>query len=272
MNIKKSIERFTSKTETNNSIALSDVGNKRKINEDNLLIDEKNGLYIVADGLGGHKSGEVASQLAVEKINSYISQFSDNIIPSPGAIKKVLYDAIEDANTQINNQNIAQGYTDGQGMGTTITGFWLPPSAQKEEQKMYAFNVGDSRCYSFYQQVLTQLSTDHSHYQLWEEIGRVKDAPTKNIIYKAIGPWKKVVADQYTHIIRENELILLCSDGLSDMLADDEICAILNDNESQSLRQIAQELVSMANKSGGKDNVTVLLFKPYSKKSVRINF
>lgn len=147
-------------------------------------------------------------------------------------------------------------------MGTTISGFWAPCFDHKTNNKIYGFNLGDSRCYSFYQGKLHQLSIDHSHYQLWIETGKIDKQPKKNIIYKAMGPWGKVVVDQFTHHLRENELLLLCSDGLSDMLADNEICAILSRNQNKSIRAAAHNLIAMANNKGGKDNISIILFKP----------
>ncbi|MCU7835140.1 MAG: protein phosphatase 2C domain-containing protein [gamma proteobacterium symbiont of Taylorina sp.] len=241
------------------SIAVSDVGRKRKLNEDCVLIDEHTGLSIVADGMGGHRAGEVASNLAIKTIAAYIKTHSNNAPLTPAAIEKILHDAIEEANYQINQKNTAQDIPEGQGMGTTITGFVKVHPGDKTEQQIVAFNVGDSRCYSFYQRELKQLSTDHSHYQLWKETGKVGEEPRKNIIYKAIGPWKKVVADLYTHHIRKSELLLLCSDGLSDMLSDNIICAILDKNNN-NLKQTANSLISAANDAGGKDNITVLLY------------
>jgi len=252
------------------SIGVSDVGKKRQLNEDSFLIDEDLGLYVVADGMGGHRSGEVASRLAIDVLFNYLQAHlannqSDgkNFIITADTLKQALGKAVEDSNHQVNQCNIKQQTAEGQGMGTTLTGFINTAPNKKKELQIYAFNVGDSRCYSFYQSRLTQLSTDHSHYQLWKETGHKAEEPTKNIIYKAIGPWKKVVADQYTHTVREDELILLCSDGLTDMLADDEICAILNKNKNNHLKETAQALIAMANRAGGRDNVTVLLFQPF---------
>ncbi len=242
------------------SITISDVGQKRKLNEDSVLIDKTLGFYIVADGMGGHKAGEVASKLAVRIMHQQIKKHEKFDTLSDKNITKILQDAIEATNHQINGQNLLQGISEGQGMGTTITGFWIPPCKQNTPQ-VYGFNLGDSRCYSFYQGHLHQISIDHSHYQLWLETGKPDKEPKKNIIYKAMGPWKKVVADQYTHKLRDNELLLLCSDGLSDMLADNEICAILNKSQNNSIKEIAQILVAMANRKGGKDNISIILYK-----------
>ena len=255
------------------SCGISDLGQKRKLNEDSYLIDEKLGLFIVADGMGGHRAGEVASNLAVKNIFSHIKtwlneqNYSDlDVKNNPKfinseTIRQVIQDAIEGANKKIHSNNLAQGISEGQGMGTTVTGFWIS-SIDENNKEIHTFNVGDSRCYSFYQAELTQLSTDHSHYQLWLDTGMEGEAPRHNIIYKAIGPWSKAVADQYSYTIHTNELFLLCSDGLHDMLSDQEIQDILQKNSQATLKQTTQALISAANNAGGKDNVTIILVKP----------
>ena len=258
MTLNKIINQFTKNPspQVKYAIAISDLGKKRQLNEDSILIDESLGFYIVADGMGGHKAGEIASHLAVKIMHQQIKKYENIPDLSAEKISSIIENAVTSTNQQINSQNIQQGVSEGQGMGTTITGFWAA------SQKIYAFNLGDSRCYSFYQGKLHQLSIDHSHYQLWLETGKVGKAPKKNIIYKAIGPWKKVVVDQFTHQLSKNEMILLCSDGLTDMLEDNKICAILTRNQHKNIRDCAQDLISMANMAGGKDNVSVILFKP----------
>lgn len=262
MRIKKIFNKLTTASASlnNYSYGISDPGQKRKLNEDSYLIDEKLGLFIVADGMGGHKAGEVASNLALKTISSQIKNSTS--LNSSEIIMQVIQDAIEEANKQIHSYNLAQGISAGQGMGTTITGFWICSVDENNNKEIHAFNVGDSRCYSFNQAELTQLSTDHSHYQLWLETGMEGKPPGHNIIYKAIGPWNKVVADQYNCTKHENELFLLCSDGLSDMLSDQEIEDILQKHSLSSLKQTTHALISAANNAGGKDNVTIILVKP----------
>ena len=262
MSIKKFFNKLTQTPASlnNYSYGISDPGQKRKLNEDSYLIDEKLGLFIVADGMGGHKAGEVASSLVLKSISSQIKNSAS--LNSSETIMQVLQDAIEQANKQIHSYNLAQGISAGQGMGTTVTGLWICSVAEHNNKEIHAFNVGDSRCYSFKQAELTQLSTDHSHYQLWLETGMEGKPPGHNIIYKAIGPWSKVVVDQYKHTLHENELFLLCSDGLHDMISDQEIEDILQKNTQASLKQTTQALISAANNAGGKDNVTIILVKP----------
>ncbi|WP_198265116.1 PP2C family protein-serine/threonine phosphatase [sulfur-oxidizing endosymbiont of Gigantopelta aegis] len=263
------------------SAGISDVGQRRDHNEDNFLIDEKLGLFIVADGMGGHEEGEVASKLAIETLFNHIKKLDDKLQQpslqekhksksSSEIIHQLLQDAIEDANNQTHCYNLAKGLAEGRGMGTTVTGFLIASMSSAlnhsatslTKKKLYAFNVGDSRTYCYNQGTLKQLSTDHSHYQLWVETGKDGDPPKHNIIYKAIGPWRRVVAEQHTVTIKENDIFLLCSDGLSDMLSDQEIRHCLHAQRKQSLKKMAQALVDAANNAGGKDNISVVLVKP----------
>lgn len=252
------------------SAGITDVGQRRDHNEDNYLIDEKLGLFIVADGMGGHEAGEVASKLAIETIfhhikkleNDYKQDSKNNQTTTTEIINNLLQDAIEDANNQTHCYNIAKGLSEGQGMGTTVTGCLISTRDGCKKKKLYSFNVGDSRTYCFKEGKLKQLSTDHSHYQLWLETGKEGPPPKHNIIYKAIGPWRRVVAEQHTFAIKTNALFLICSDGLSDMLSNKEIRHILHKNRKHSLKEMAQALVNAANEAGGKDNITVILVKP----------
>ncbi|MCW8930121.1 MAG: protein phosphatase 2C domain-containing protein [Gammaproteobacteria bacterium] len=252
------------------SSGISDVGQRRDHNEDNYLIDEKLGLFIVADGMGGHEAGEIASKLAVETIFNHIKKLNEtykqkslnNKTETTEIIHGLLQDAVEDANNQTHCYNLAKGLSEGKGMGTTVTGFLISSLDGSGIKKLYTFNVGDSRTYSFRQGELSQLSTDHSHYQLWIETGKDGPKPKHNIIYKAIGPWRRIVAEQHTIPISSGSLFLLCSDGLSDMLSDKEIRQVLHTNSDKSLNEMAQALIDAANQAGGKDNITVVLVKP----------
>ncbi len=245
------------------SAGISDVGRRRKLNEDNFLIDEKLGLFMVADGMGGHDAGEVASKLAIESIFNHLKKLvSEKKEPGPTHFSSVLQDAIEEANNQTHCYNIAKGQSEGRGMGTTVTGFWIDAYHKDSKKQLHAFNVGDSRTYRFADNTLQQLSTDHSHYQLWLDTGQEGEAPKHNIIYKAIGPWRRIVAEQQMIELHKRDLFLLCSDGLCDMLSDAEITDILKEHKSSSLNTTAQALVDNANQVGGKDNITVVLVKP----------
>jgi len=270
--LKKLFQKFTSKPDIVHcySAGISDVGRIRDHNEDNFLIDERLGLFIVADGMGGHEAGEVASKLVIEtlithlrEINSKYKKVIDNgITDMAGIVRSLLQDAIEDANNQSHCHNIAKGFPEGKGMGSTLTGLFINSLNKQDKKKIYLFNVGDSRVYSFKKGCLKQLTSDHSLYQLWLNNGKQGIAPKSNIIYKAIGPWKTTLADQRIIPVDHNELFLLCSDGLSDMLSDSQIETILKKNKNSTLKKMSQILVDSANRAGGSDNITVVLVKP----------
>lgn len=255
------------------SAGMSDTGLCRKSNEDSLLVDEKLRLFMVADGMGGHEDGEVASQLAIDIIASQIEQL--NLINGKHshrqkieAIPRLLQYAVEEANSLIHGDNVSRGLSEGRGMGTTISGLWIGPSANHYQSQLYTFNVGDSRIYNYTDGILKQLTTDHSHYQLWLDRGKEGTEPSHNSIYKAIGPWNRVIAEQNTYPITDNSLCLICSDGLSNMLDDMSIQKILhkhldNNQDTHNLLEImVKELVKAANDAGGRDNISVVLIRP----------
>jgi protein phosphatase len=249
------------------SAGMSDVGLARKRNEDNLFIDEKLRLFMVADGMGGHEDGEIASKLAIQTISRQVEQFNlangaHSYRQNTEAIPSLLQHAIEEANNLVHGNNIARGLSESRGMGTTVSGLWIGPSANDYQFHLYIFNVGDSRIYSYTDSILQQLSTDHSHYQLWLDRGKEGPEPGHNSIYKAIGPWQRVIAEQNTYPITNNTLYLLCSDGLSSMLDDMSIRTILYKHRHDSLETMTEQLVNAANNAGGKDNISVIIVRP----------
>jgi serine/threonine protein phosphatase PrpC len=267
---KEILEKLNYRANPSREFSLGDShpGQKRKLNEDNYLIDEKSGLFLVADGMGGHDAGEIASKLAVELIFNEIKKALDGgkltrtDRPLSESIYETVQDAIEEANNQIHCYNLAKGHPEGKGMGTTVSGFWIIPETREAARHIHSFNVGDSRLYSFYHGQLQQLTTDHSHYQLWLDTGKDGEAPKHNIIYKAIGPWRRVLAEQKEFPIRTGETFLLCSDGLSGMLNDNQLEKLLIKCQAMSLQKLLQVLIDAANRAGGKDNITAILVKP----------
>ncbi len=249
------------------SAGKTDVGLTRKRNEDSLLIDEKLRLFMIADGMGGHEDGDVASSCAVDIISRHIEQLNlangaHSHRRNAQTIAPFLQHAIEEANDLIHGDNVSRGLSEGKGMGTTVSGLWIGPTANDYQSQLYLFNVGDSRIYRFTEGILKQLSTDHSHYQLWLDRGKEGPEPRHNSIYKAIGPWQRVIAEQKNYSITENTLYLLCSDGLSNMLDDMSIQAILHKHRHASLQTMVEQLIHAANHSGGKDNITAILIRP----------
>jgi protein phosphatase len=251
------------------SIGMTDVGQYRTHNEDSYLTDEQLGLFIVADGMGGHEAGEIASKLTIDTIFKHINSLNKSYqktqlthTDNSKIINQLVQNAIEDANKQTHYYNATNGKKKGRGMGTTVTGFLTSALHIPGEKKLHTFNVGDSRIYCFAQNKLTQLTTDHSHYQLWLDTGKEGPAPRHSVIYKAIGPWDQISVEQHIYSLKGNELFLLCSDGLSDMLPNQQIQYILYQHKNNSLKQTAQALIHAANTAGGKDNITVVLVKP----------
>lgn len=246
---------------TNNAVAkiagLTDVGQVRQINEDAILVDEAFGLYAVADGMGGHGSGDVASQLALETLQSHVTNDSvakplaSNNITDEQALTLV-FQSIAAVNQRIYEENVKSGQPDGTGMGTTLVGLCLFGGGKRA----IAFNVGDSRLYEYRNQQLVQLSRDHTMYRDWEETGRIGPAPPRNIIMRAIGLFAEVDIDLDVLAIGDDSSYLLCSDGLSGMVTDEEMTSVLA--ESNAASTIVDNLIKRANEQGGVDNISAV--------------
>ena len=227
--------------------ATTDVGMVRQQNEDAYLAEEN--LYIVADGMGGHNAGEVASALAVTTVKAgsksgihTMEQFRELVQQANTAI----YTASLDDSTQ-------------SGMGTTLTALAVVPG---EEPRVLVANVGDSRTYLFRNGALSRLSVDHSYVQelvnegiLTPEEARVH--PRRNIVTRAMGIERSVMVDVFTHLVRTGDRIVLCSDGLVDEVPDTDIATVLS--QHSDAQETAEALVLVANANGGRDNTTVVV-------------
>lgn len=236
---------------------LTDVGQVRRINEDTLLINEQLQLYVIADGMGGHGAGDVASQLAVQTLQSCLASEPvrdalANKDISDAQATALVYQCIVGVNERIYKENVNNGHPDGSGMGTTLVGFIVLGNSQRA----ISFNIGDSRLYEYYNTNLAQLTTDHTMYQEWEITGRVGPAPPRNIIMRAIGLFANVDIDMDILTINKGATYLLCSDGLTDMLNDDQITDTLA--QSDDPKALNETIVQMANEHGGKDNISVI--------------
>jgi protein phosphatase len=227
--------------------ATTDLGMVRQQNEDAFHAEEN--LYIVADGMGGHNAGEVASALAVSTVRSgarmgirTADQFRELVQQANTAI----YTASLDDSTQ-------------SGMGTTLTGVAVIPG---EEPRILIANVGDSRTYLFRSGALTRLSVDHSYVQelLNEGIITPEEArvhPRRNIVTRAMGIDRFVQVDVFSHLVRTGDRLVLCSDGLVDEVADIDIARVLTEHSDP--QDTAEALVLVANANGGRDNTTVIV-------------
>lgn len=231
---------------------LTDVGRARSQNEDALYLCGEEALFIVADGMGGHQSGQVASAMAVSQIREHYEATKANHDPDRQGERLVR--AIELANGKI--YEAASGDDQLRGMGTTIVG------CRFEREGLHIAHVGDSRCYRIREADLEQLTEDHSLANEYLRAGILKPEqlatfPYRNVITRAVGLTASVEVAADFHAYRDGDVYLLCSDGLTDMVGENRIVHIIDDAES--LQDACRELVDAANERGGHDNVTVVL-------------
>ena len=237
--------------------SITDIGRRREINEDYLFTSDKPvgnlpNLFIVADGMGGHNAGDYASKHAVEKAVSAIEQYTDEY-----DAENILQKAIDDANTHINQ--ISRHSSKYKGMGTTFVAVTF------DGCHVTVANVGDSRMYVV-NDFITQITKDHSLVEEMVDMGGIdREAarvhPDKNIITRAIGVKEYVLVDFFDVHIGLAEKLLLCTDGLTNMLKDDEIHRIIMD--SSSLEEAGRRLIEAAHENGGRDNIAVVLVEPF---------
>ena len=231
--------------------ASSDVGKKRKINEDSYYIgtETENPYIIVADGMGGHMAGEVASRMAVDIISNHIAKYLVEGLDYVEAAE-VIRRAFLSANTIIYDYS-AQHFKV-MGMGTTATLTMIYGG------KLLTVHVGDSRAYAVSGDKIRQITRDHSYVQELVAMGRLtpqeaKNSPNKNFITRAMGAEEKVKPDVFIEPYK-GEKLLLCSDGLTNLVEDEELLEILNrDND---LQMAADAMIALANERGGPDNIT----------------
>ncbi len=239
---------------------MTDTGRSRKHNEDNILLNPENTLFILADGMGGHQAGEIASKMATDIVRNALvtHKKSNNHANSDIEFSEVsaVTAAIEETNIKISQANKDRGLLEGKGMGTTIVGCWYLP----EKKMSVIFNVGDSRAYSYYKQKLTQISTDHSLLQLWKDKCFEGDKPPANVLTKALGPYPEVAPDISLYPAKKGEKLLLCSDGLTTMISDEDILDMLIQFE-RSAEKIPEQLIIEANLAGGEDNISIILIE-----------
>ena len=241
------------------SYSITDVGQKRTVNQDFVFTSETPvgnlpNLFEVADGMGGHKAGDFASSYAVEVLLSTIRE-DENSNPV-----KIIRAAIETANTQLLRE--ASDNEAMSGMGTTmvlvtIVGHYA-----------YVANVGDSRLYLIDENKISQITKDHSLVEEMVRMGEIsrddaRNHPDKNIITRALGAGRDVDVDFFDVRLTPGDILLLCSDGLSNMVPDEDIRQVIL--TSETLEEAGRRLVSMANDNGGRDNIAVVLVEPETK-------
>lgn len=233
--------------------AKTDVGKKRKFNEDSFCVAEDIGLFLVADGMGGHSAGEVASQTAVEVVEMCLSDWLKKGPPN----SEIFARAIQLANKAV--FEMAERGAGMKGMGTTIAGILVCDSS------FATANVGDSRVYRIRGNAIEQFSKDHSMVALQVSMGLItaeeaKRSAHKNVITRAVGTTRAVEVDTRDEEIEKNDLILICSDGLSSLVEDKDMLDIVK-RGSDNLDNAVEELIGLANFHGGDDNITVVLVK-----------
>jgi len=223
----------------------SDLGRQRQGNEDNLFVRAP--LFVVADGMGGAQAGEVASEMAVESFDGGLPDGA----PAEGLVK-----LIEDANRRIHDRSRAEAQR--AGMGTTVT------AAYVGEREVTIAHVGDSRAYLLRDDDLIRLTRDHSlvgelvaRGKLTEE--QAETHPQRSVITRALGPEPDVQVDVDAYQARAGDVFMVCSDGLTSMVPEARVKPILVG--SGSLEQAGRELIAAANEAGGRDNITVILFR-----------
>ena len=244
----------------------TDVGMKRRLNEDVFLIDAAQAVYLVADGMGGHAAGEVASRVATDEI---IRAFrsgtgeADETWPehwesSRGAIANLVVDSVVAGHHRVTDAMNQDAEL--KGMGTTVVVAVHDPI----NGRLVICHVGDSRAYRLRGRKLDVLTSDHSwvHEQvaagfLTEEAARTH--PLKNVVTQALGGTSEPRVDVLETILEDGDLYLLCSDGLNSMLTDEEIASLLQPNEP--LEEGCARLIDAANQRGGNDNITVILIR-----------
>ncbi len=236
---------------------LSDVGLKRELNEDNLMMIEAEsstlgpyGIYIVADGLGGHEAGEVASQITIDTIRNHHDQHPPNGAP--------FNDWFNEAIMATNDKVLAyqESHKEAEKMGSTLV------MALVAGNMAHIANVGDSRAYHLANGEISQISVDHSLVERLVQIGQItrEEARThkqRNVVYSIIGEKRRLEVGHYDLALSPGDRLLLCSDGLSGMVTDEELLSISQSEPDPALA--ARQMVSAAREAGGHDNITAIL-------------
>ncbi|QHI98988.1 Stp1/IreP family PP2C-type Ser/Thr phosphatase [Xylophilus rhododendri] len=236
--------------------AQTDPGRVRSNNEDAVMFDESVGLAVLADGMGGYNAGEVASGIATAYLQEHFAAWlaTEGSAASGRAMRQAMRRHVRAANETI--MAVAEQQPECQGMGTTLVfGVFQP-------ERIVIGSIGDSRCYRWRAGELLQLSHDHSVLQEQIDAGLVDPrdahkASNRNLVTRALGFANSGELDVFEHVPESGDLYLLCSDGLSDMLQDEDIAGLLDIRAS--LETCASSLIRAANSAGGRDNVSVLL-------------
>ena len=250
-----------SETQTLLKIAgYTDTGLRREYNQDHIGFDQELGIAVLADGMGGHKAGEVAAHMAVkfvlEKLRKFVLQ--ENSVSITGSqLLEFVSNTISSSNTKIYSaQEAEEAY---KGMGTTIVATVVMGS------QVYVGHVGDSRLYLYRSRTLQRLTKDHSLVQDLIDRGfyterEARSANVGHVVTRALGTRPEVEVEANEEQLQAYDLLLLCSDGLTDMVSDWQIAEIIDENIAD-LEVAAKKLIALANHYGGKDNISVILMQ-----------
>jgi PPM family protein phosphatase len=241
------------------TFGMTDVGRERTNNEDYFLISPKKGLYIVADGMGGHNAGEVASSNAVETANDYLApELLYRIEVGGEQVAAEMAAAVHEANRKV--LEMAAAKPEYRGMGCTII------MALVIGNDLHLCHVGDARAYVSNEEGIKLLTTDHSKVMDLVKAGQMtldeaRTSPLKNELNQAIGSPTPIEPEYTQYGLKHGDKVLLCSDGLWDMLSDEEIQKILL--QKKPAKALCEELIAAANQAGGHDNITVAVIEHY---------
>ncbi len=237
----------------------SDKGMVRETNEDSYnVIAGYSGIpvtFVIADGMGGHNSGEIASKMAVDSVSNSILKMKERF-ENQEDVSGILRAVIHEANTNV--YAASNEHNENHGMGTTLI------VAIVCQRTLYIGHVGDSRVYLVRNNSISQITTDHSFIEELVRNGTLtreeaENHPKKNIITRALGCSENIEVDTYSTDIKEDDIFVLCTDGLSNMLSNNEILNIVMNIDDPELA--SSQLLDVANTKGGEDNITVVVFK-----------
>lgn len=236
-------------------IGKSDIGKVRDNNEDSFYIHNSKksifpNIYIVADGMGGHNAGEIASSLSIEYFLQYINDCNTN----QNNILKLMVEATMFSNEKVYSLSLSKKHLNG--MGTTFT------CATVFENEIFIAHVGDSRAYLLTQTEISQLTNDHTYVNEIYKLGKIKESemsnhPKKHMLTKALGTTENLEVDYHSFEINNQDKLILCSDGLTNTITNKEIFNIVKNNNDINVS--VDELIKLSNDRGGMDNITVIL-------------
>ncbi len=234
----------------------TDVGRLRKVNQDYVYINNEpigslDNLYIVADGVGGHKAGEVASEVAIDSFEQFIYETEDD------EVLDLLVSALAYANEQV--FNLAKTNKQYENMGTTLLATTI------KNNKIFIAHVGDCRLYGIRNNKIAQMTSDHTYVMDLFKAGVIskeeaENSKESNVLTRALGTEKNVKADALFCDVFEDDIFIMCSDGLSDMLTDDEIFQLASE-KSVPTQEKVENLIQEANNNGGRDNIAVIIIE-----------